>query len=115
MMKTSTNYFFEVASSVIEASFSLCQGPSSVGEIAYPVSKVASSVSVTLFSVSEAVSSQITYSNIDQGHNRVFIKNDPTTKVQKVYKERKWFRGRFDCFSDSVAMDMGITKQDKKS
>ena len=29
---------------------------------------------------------------------QVFVKNEPTAKVRKVYKDRKWFWGRFDYF-----------------
>ena len=38
------------------------------------------------------------------GHNWVFIMNEPTAKERKVFKYRKWFRGRVDAFSDTGVM-----------
>jgi hypothetical protein len=50
-------------------------------------------VSETLSSFNEAFSF-----NVNKFRNWVFIKYEPTAKVRKVYKHRKCFRGRLDCF-----------------
>ena len=58
--------------------------PSSVSEATYPVRETPSLVSETLLSVSEAVSSQLTYSNVQHGRTWVLDMLDMRFHEQNV-------------------------------